>query len=275
MSNQASAAAPAVDVPPRDELALTLERALKAWRFGFEVEDELRALQARNHVEGVHNINIAPHTGFWQERRRLAEDLVEDLIAGMKRAFLPDGFDLSVSTYGLSDRNASFRDDEDRAGDFLRYAERVLRETYQGCGERLALSQAAAVIWNAFDLETRSEVKPGPGGTVCLDARVWLEKSMRGGRRLSHTSESRVYHLWQALGAFLVHVGRPGLYPSTQRLLSRFSAHDVGVVSRGTYRIFEGITLVTFYERFEYRFDPAIAADLQVFLAEYRAEQDG
>lgn len=256
-----------------DALAATLALALASWRNSFLLEERLSAVARELHVAGVSNLDVLPSRhgaldDLWRQRRELAKALVGDLISGMKGAFVPSGIDLEVTRHDFQAPWDDLKDD--REGAFLIGIERELRLRYAGCGERLALQQLACDLWRRLGLINRQPEVDARGITVFVDRVTCELDMMKTRRRLSYTDEKYARSLWDLLDAFLGRHGRHEIFMSARRRLSEMSGWDgQGVTSREVIALTDGLDLVTFNAKFEYRFSPELAAELQVFFGEF------
>lgn len=267
-------ASPAGAAPPSpDALARKLELALLSWRNSFLLEEQLSGLVAALRVGGISNLEVLPSRhgsldDICRQRRELAGALVSDLVAAMKAAFVPSGIDLEVTRHDFAFDWEDVRDDRD--GAFLVRIESDLRHRYAGCGERLALQQLARDLWRRLGLAHRQPGVDAKGIAVFTDRVTCEQDMMKPRRRLSYTDERYAQSLWDLLDAFLAQRERHEIFMSARRRLHEMSGWDgQGVTSREVIALTDGLELMTFFQKFEYRFSPDLAAELQVFFGEY------
>jgi hypothetical protein len=215
----------------------------------------------------------------------LAKSAIERLVARAERTFAPVGGQLSISrnevmeALGLDDwaysrRSArSWREDNEKEVEEvvdLVKLQTYLEATYGGdAGVRRGLSQAAAIIIREFNLKREEAVVRTKTGVV-LSTRVYSTKkdygSNKGMYEPYHSGRDRV-SLFLALETFFQHAGLHQLYHygwTGSDLVQYgfcFSPRDK--------RIAPGLEISFFKEEWKFKFGPAEAEKLMLFLGEF------
>jgi len=205
-----------------------------------------------------------------------AETLYKKIIDLAARHFTPPGAQtITIPTRDYYDRFREPYRDKDDAPDFTpSELWAALERDYGGAkGATKALMEAAEVIRSIFSQSLRSEIVRRGGGVV-LSHSVYMEQWSCSDNRheLSYRDIRRLGNGFSALATFADWTARPVL-ASELREHSRFICrhHEVNTRDRFTFGAEDNvdITLITYLSKFEYRFSPVLAEQLNVFLSKY------
>lgn len=206
------------------------------------------------------------YNSFGKAPRKIAVAIVELLCQTAAREFAPHGcsaIGISAAQYcALFVPNEGFDPTAFKPLDVWA----VLCKEFGGeAGVEQGYREAAKVLIDAFGLLYHREIKRR-SNHVALNVSVGTEASFDGnGRRLCFHSHDTVNATLSALRVFGLWAGC--CFFSSQRFDYRDS-----VLSREHYTLIDDdLECITYYSRFEFRFTPALAERLQVFIATYGA----
>lgn len=147
---------------------------------------------------------------------------------------------------------------------------RYLEEQYGGAkGEEVAWQQTAKALIDAFNIRNDKPVRT-VGAQVVLDMSVYLDSFDKkyGKNRLHYHSSEKVGKALTALIGFAnwgsLDLAENGLYLAMRELCN--TQHEIQ--SRKTYGG-GGIHIITYQNRFEFRFERRIAEQLQIFIGSF------
>ncbi len=206
------------------------------------------------------------YNSFGKAPRKIAEAIVGLLCRTAAREFAPCGcpaIEISTAQYcALFVPNEGFDPATFKPSN-------VWAALYNEFGGKAGIEQgyreAAKVLIDAFGLLYHREIKRR-FNHVALNVRVGIETSFdNSGRRLCYHSQSTVNDTLSALRVF-------GLWAGYCFFSSRRFGYPDPILSRKHYTLIDDdLECITYYSRFEFRFTPALAERLQVFIATYGA----
>ncbi len=204
-----------------------------------------------------------------RERDKLLEEtagnLRDRLVAEAVQQFSPPRAEVQIDTGALRERFPV--DTIDAARAFRpKVVWEYLAETYGGqAGAHSAYAKTARTIIQTLRICRNDSVKR-TAGRVVLDHSVWID-AIWDEPRLSYGSSEMFGELRAALAAFMLWADHP---EAASALTHGYSwNYHSPVTSREKFHFGEVLTLITYKSRFEYRFAPDVAAQLQVFLSTY------
>lgn len=210
-------------------------------------------------------------------KRKAAERVMRRLVVHAQEVFAPGGAGLTIDENPVQERFPI-----DRDGDLSKFNPAAiwdyLEENYGGkAGQNHAWSQAAETIFKELSLERADKVQR-KGEYLVIDRSVYTSKRYSGGMELGHHTADGMRKLFEALVAFASwadkSVLRADLY---QFRMQKLAAWEPPVVSRERFGFGVNsldMVLITYFNRFEYRFRQPIAEKLQIFLATFRTPQE-
>lgn len=202
---------------------------------------------------------------------RVAEKMFDQLIRRAESVFAPVGGEFIVDREGL--RGAFGIKDR---GDFnwcmldLAAVWDYLEATYGGGGgEVAAWQQVAAPIVEGFRLG-RAESAQFVKGRLVIEMRVSIDDFDKKFKdiHLSYHSREKFVSTMKGMLGFAAWTGNEFLRVEVERLVSLFGNIRTQLVSRAVYGG-AGLQLVTFQNRFEFRFDRELAEQFQIFISTY------
>lgn len=211
---------------------------------------------------------------------KIAQSMLERMIWLAQAMFAPEGGSLTIdktvviealgyeTKHHWEKKKASWADfDAERAWDYL-------ESNYGGeMGQEEGHRQTAAAIADVFYLKKGKPVKTVGGRTV-LDITVYIDsltKKYNNVNRISYNCTDRINKALISLRAFAVWAGLDELASALSSALQVIGNHNREVESRASY-CHHGISIITYLNRFEFRFDPSVAEQLQIFLGMYALE---
>lgn len=150
-----------------------------------------------------------------------------------------------------------------------------LEDAYGGAaGADAAYQQAARLLWNEFNLKDPDATARKAGGATLLNLRVWCDsftKKWNGRYELSYGCHERVTKVVLALAAVAAWAQRPALQRDLGGGHDSFAARGARITSRARYDLGEKgeLIIVTYSERFEFRFAAPLAEQLHIFISSY------
>lgn len=144
-----------------------------------------------------------------------------------------------------------------------------LEQTYGGeKGAEIGHQQNAGVVVRGFGIRAGTEPKL-VGGRLTLDVLVWLDDLDKkyGRNRLSYNCSGSVQEICRALSTFAAWAGDTVTESHIHHAARWFDTHT-DLVSRKKYPVGE-IEIVTYFNRFEFRFQPKLAESLMEYLSLY------
>lgn len=221
----------------------------------------------------------------FEEIKKKGEKIFERLVWYAERAFAPSGSRLQLNDKDLHSKLIGKFADRGCGEDYDKYKKRALNgwrkfdpeaiwakleAMYGGDnGKELGYRQTAAELARFFDLKqgTRVETK---SGSVVLNARIYSERRYGGKMELDYHSTDKVYKGLTNLATMAEWAEDDESAVRLRQSVHRFCRnHEVGINSRERFDVSENTELVTYFNRFEFRFTPAFAAKLQEFVATY------
>lgn len=206
-------------------------------------------------------------------KRKAAERVMRRLVVHAQEVFAPGGAGLSIDEEPLQERFPI-----DRNGDLGKFDPAAiwdyLEENYGGqAGRNHAWTQAAETIFKELSLGNADKVER-KGEFLVVDRSVYTSKRYSGGMELGNHTADDMRKLFEALVAFASWADKPVLRAD----LYQFRMHKLvewqpPVVSRERFGFGVNsldMVLITYFNRFEFRFRQPVAEKLQIFLATYR-----
>lgn len=175
-----------------------------------------------------------------------------------------------------SDFREKFEYDDEKPDSFsLKALWEYLEFTYGGqAGEDVGWRQTAAVLVYEFGMKYKKQVVRKAGRTI-IELSVYLDdfdKKYSGKNRLHYNSNDKFVKTMSELKSFATWHQNMALAHDIGMHVTKFW-HDryEDIVSRKQYPLGDDqeIILVTFHNKFEFRFSDACAAQLQLFLGTY------
>jgi hypothetical protein len=201
------------------------------------------------------------------------KDIFKRMVWAAEKRFAPDGGRLTIDNTDLYARHISPIRDHGRFDEFdpaAVWAE--LEAEYGGDkGAEIGLAQCAHELVRFFS------IKPGMatervGGRLSLSVNVWvdgLDKKYNNKVSLSYHSAEDIIKGLLKLETFATWAGESVTAQVLRQLAERFNYHS-GREVRSRERIAcDGIDIITYQSRFEFRFSQALGDRLMVFLSTY------
>lgn len=136
-------------------------------------------------------------------------------------------------------------------------------------GETTAFAQAARLIEREFAIKPGTELKTVTGRVVLsTDVQTSVQK-FSGRVELSYHAALDLAKLVSALGVFAAWMHDIDLQAQLSKYQRSHCDMHTNLVTRERISLTDALQVVTFRARFEFRFSAPVAAQLQVFLAEY------
>lgn len=196
-----------------------------------------------------------------------ARNIVTRLIWRAEKTFSPRGGRLSIDKMEVYEACSL----EDSAGWLNLDPEKVwahLEATYGGDkGQEQSWQQQAAILIDSFNLKRQDAIQ-SKGGKTILNLHIYTEKSYRGKVMFHHGSAEDVAKTFQALRCFALWADREGLAAAMYNACRVLGDYHHEITSRATYGGF-GCQITTFYKNFEFKFDAALAEQLQIFISTF------
>ena len=212
---------------------------------------------------------------LYDNLRKQAENIVDRLVSLATESFTPPGVTVEIKPKEFTDH---FLPDKDS---FLGFDPasvwNALAEQYGGgLASETAYQQSAAKIVSAFQIRKGQplEIK---AGAVILNLTVYIDHfdaKHFNRKNLCYRSREELCKLLAALEAFLAWAEIDLDLPGLQRLKHRFNG-PCQVNSRENIRVVNGLNIVTFQYRFEFRFSGELADKIALFIGLYGSHAMG
>lgn len=207
-----------------------------------------------------------------QELKEKARDMVSRLVWLAVESFSPRGFRLEIDSKPYLNEYIEGGENNDAYLAFSPVAlwRRLESEYAADTGQETAHRQTAERLVKALHIRRDAPVNL-KAGCLVLDVPVYLDDFDKkyGRNRLSFHCHDQIRSILIGLEGFIAWTGddtsRLFLKTWAQTLVSR----DYEVVSRKKAEIATGLWLTTYFNRFEFRFSPALGEQLTAFLGLY------
>ncbi len=202
--------------------------------------------------------------------RKQAENMVGRLVWLATEAFPPTGVKIEINCKDYTDQ---FLPEDDSFLSLDPMAVWIaLREKYSGNGgSDIAHGQSAELLVSLFRLKKGMPMET-KAGAVILNLAVYVDSfDLKHFKRknLGYGSKGELCKLLVALEAFFswaeIDLGLNGL----QRLAHRFNHSNYSVESREKITVASGLNIVTYHNRFEFRFSTELAEKFAIYLSMY------
>jgi hypothetical protein len=209
-------------------------------------------------------------THIYDVLRKQAENMVGRLVWLATEAFPPKGVKIEIHCKEYTDR---FLPEDDSFLSFDPMAVwMALREKYSGNGgSDIAYGQSAELLASLFRLKKGMPMET-KAGAVILNLTVYLDSfDLKHSKRkvLGYGSRAELCKVLVALEAFFswaeIDLGLNGL----QRLAHRFNQSNYSVESREKITVASGLNIVTYHNRFEFRFSIDLAEKFALYVSLY------
>lgn len=146
-----------------------------------------------------------------------------------------------------------------------------LEKTYGGeAGQDEGYRQMAALLVYEFNLKNEKAVTVGPKGQTVLNLSVYLDSIDKscGRNRIAYRCMETIGKVMEAMRGFASWANLPLVGSGLQSASRSLCDYHREVVSRATYGG-GGVTIITYHARYEFRLDPSVAEQFQLFISLY------
>lgn len=205
-----------------------------------------------------------------RELKAFCTDLSELVVRIAQQAFAPAGGTIAITRdHELEEAGVDIRETLDAGGlpDLDGFATHLKRKYSGEAGAALGYQQAAKAIIDGLWLKPDSEMKRTASGIV-ITAPVGSEASYgdSGRRRISYYATDRINQLFRGFATFATIAGYPGLAADLRQpraLRDEYYSRDK--------LLLEGLEIVRFNDKWQFRFSHAIGDALSLFISEHGA----
>lgn len=211
----------------------------------------------------------------WKELREAKERVFTNLVHIAEERFAPPGGSLEIDQYDLKEKLCLSKGDADIDPVAIW---NYLEATYgRGNGIEEGYRQGATEIVRRFRIEKNKEIERKSGYTVlsleyiCIDG---IDKKYNGKNKLSYNSREEVSAVCRQLATFATWAGYASLSLALIEQAHKWGSYNNELVSRERFTLGDGpqVVLITYFNRFEFRFRDDVAEQLQMFIATYGAQ---
>lgn len=207
-----------------------------------------------------------------EELRGKARDMVSRLVWLAVESFSPRGFRLEIDSKPYLNEYVEGGENNDAYLSFSPVAlwRRLESEYANNTGQETAHRQTAERLVKEFNIQRDAPVNV-KAGCLVLDVPVRLDDFHKkfGRNRLTYHDQEQIRRVLIGLEGFIAWTG-----DDTSRLLLKTWAQglvrrEYEIVSKKRTEIATGLWLTTYFNRFEFRFSPALGEQLTAFLGLY------
>lgn len=261
-----------------------------AWKHFIEEMDRHAALMLEVHaIERQGGVNrdycVFDDDDFdvFKEVDEKGKKIFDRLVYYAERAFAPSGGKLEIDGHDLREKFIGRFADRDREEDYETFKQKAMKgwrkfdpakvwneleNKYGGNnGAEIGYQQTAKDIVNFFGIKTGEPVEV-KAGSIMLNVRVYSERRFRGNMELGHGSQEEIVKGLQNM-ATLAEWAEDGRAASGLRRFANEIWNHRPLNSRERIQVSESITVITYFNRFEFRFAPDFAGKLQHFISTY------
>lgn len=260
------------------------------WKHFIEEMDRHAALMVEVHtIERQGGVNrdycVFDDDDFdvFKEVDEKGKKIFDRLVYYAERAFAPPGGKLEIKDHDLREKFIGRFADRDREEDYETLKQKAMKgwrkfdpakiwdeldRRYGGNnGVEIGYQQTAKDIISFFRIKTGEAVEV-KAGSIVLDVRVWSERRFQGGMELGNGSQEEIIKGLQNI-ATLAEWAEDGRAANGLRRFANEIPHNRQINSRARIQVSESITVITYFNRFEFRFAPDFAGKLQQFISTY------
>jgi len=244
---------------------------------GIRNEDAAEAAEPRDFYYGPYS-RYEPYEHN-RQIKKVAREVIHELTNAAETAFAPPGTRLRISAETYRERfiDPITGHDNDHPMNWERFSPRAvwcaLEEEFGGQnGVEESYRQAAPKLIEFFGIRPSQPIK-NTGRYVVLSHRVWGEVGLSWDAQNDIQEGSNalvIFAKWAAVADLAATAG----YIASEHNQQGRGGGRANVTSRARYSRGPALEVVTYYARFEYRFAPAVAERLQVFIATFSNLQD-